>query len=276
MKLFFSKMHGVGNDFVVINNLDNHLTINSDWVKHIANRRTGVGFDQLLVLESPKNIAAQFACRIFNADGSEAGQCGNGARCMARYVHENGLTNDKSFSLQVASRVMHVNIENYDQISVDMGEPILVPMEIPFNETKQAKQYVLQCYEKEFRIMAVSMGNPHAVIKVDEVAQAPVQKFGSMIEKHRDFPEGVNVGFMQIVDKNTIRLRVFERGVGETLGCGSGACAAVVGGVLNDYLNDKVDVCLPGGTLKIEWQGEGQTVKMSGPAVKVYEGYLDV
>lgn len=285
MKLKFTKMHGLGNDFVVIDNISNKINLTTKQIKYLANRNFGIGFDQLLFIEAAnntdiKNNHCDFHYRIFNADGSEAEQCGNGVRCVARYLIENNLSNKNPLKLSSKSGFMEVTLDYsksdhiFDYITVNMGEPILTPSEIPFNRPKQEKSYQLNLFENEQELMVVSMGNPHAIIITDNIQQAPVSTLGPRIAKHPDFPESVNVEFIQIIDPAKIALRVFERGAGETLACGSGACAAVVAGILNDMLDNRVEVELLGGKLIIEWQGIGHPVYMTGAAVSVFNGTI--
>lgn len=281
MKIKFTKMHGLGNDFMVIDaQHQQDFVLTKDKIKALAHRCTGIGFDQLLVLESPpKNINTDFFYRIYNADGEQVQQCGNGARCIARYVKEKKLCGRDKFVLATISGLIDAVVTNdFENITVTLGCPQFYPQKIPFNAEHLAKEYILQLYETEVRIMAVSMGNPHAVLLVDDVDNYPVQSLGMKITQHEDFPEGVNVGFMEIVDKNHIKLRVYERGCGETLACGSGACAAVVVGIVNKLLINKVRVTLPGGELQIQWDGSWEqrdkTVKMTGAAVSVFDGEI--
>jgi len=278
MNLKFTKMHGLGNDFVIINNLYENFSLSIEQIKLLANRNFGIGFDQLLFIEPSNNNQGDFHYRIFNADGSEAEQCGNGVRCIARYLIENNLTNKNPLKLSAKSGFMEVNINNsdFDFIKVNMGEPILNPLAIPFNRARQEKRYQLNLFESEQDIMVISMGNPHAIVMTNNIKQAPVTTLGPRIAKHPDFPESVNIEFMQIINRSEISLRVFERGAGETLACGTGACAAVVAGILNDMLDRCVKVELPGGTLTIEWQGIGHPVYMTGAAVSVFNGTLEL
>lgn len=280
MKLKFTKMHGLGNDFIVINNLNNSIFLSIEQIKLLANRNFGIGFDQLLFIEQTSNQQSDFHYRIFNADGSEAEQCGNGVRCVARYLIEHELTNKNPLKLSSKSGYMEVSLENFDLIRVNMREPILNPDKIPFihklKTRKQEKVYKLDLYESEQEIMVVSMGNPHAVLLTNNIDLAPVTTLGPRIAKHADFPESANIGFMQIINKSQINLRVFERGAGETMACGTGACAAVVAGILNGMLDESVSVQLPGGSLIIEWQGVGHPVYMTGSAVSVFDGVINI
>lgn len=275
--LKFTKMHGLGNDFAVFNGISQKLNLSTQMIQTLADRHFGIGFDQLLIIEPGQPGISNFHYRIFNADGSESGQCGNGVRCVARFLIEKKLTDKKNLTLSAKAGVMEVELvklSNFDSIRVNMGLPILEPKKIPMDMPYRAAQYILPLFETEQTIMAVSMGNPHAIIHVENIETAPVITLGERIGHHSAFPERTNVEFMQIIDRNNIKLRVYERGAGETLACGTGACAAVVAGIINQWLDNKVDVELTGGTLKIEWQGIGHSVMMTGPAVTVYEGEI--
>ena len=274
MELSFTKMHGLGNDFVVIDATSQPVDLTMEQIRFLADRRLGVGCDQLLLVEPPRQPEADFTYRIFNADGGEVEQCGNGARCFARYVRDQGLTRKQQIAVATAAGIITLQVEADGQITVDMGVPIFEPADVPFAADTRAEVYPLEVEATQVEVSVVSMGNPHAVMRVDQVDKAPVTSLGPRIESHARFPRRVNVGFMQVVDRQHIRLRVFERGVGETLACGSGACAAVVVGRQRGWLDDKVTVGLTGGNLKIQWQGEGQPVLMTGPAVSVYEGRI--
>lgn len=276
MKLHFTKMHGLGNDFVIINATDQGVSLSPDQVRILANRRFGVGCDQVLLVESPTLEETDFRYRIFNADGNEVEQCGNGARCFARYVRDEGLTDAKQISVETKAGVIKLKIEPDGQVSVDMGIPRLDPEQIPFAAPTRALTYMLSVAEQQVEISAVSMGNPHAVICVDNIDTAPVSALGPRIESHQRFPNQVNVGFMQVKDQYNIRLRVYERGTGETLACGTGACAAVVAGRLQGFLDERVAVDLPGGRLMISWSGEQTPVMMTGPASYVFKGSIDL
>lgn len=272
MKLRFTKMHGASNDFVVINALASPFSLSSETIQQLAHRQTGIGFDQLLVVE-PSTVA-DFKYRIFNADGGEVAQCGNGARCFARFVVDQKLTNKQSISVETASGIIHPTLTKDGQVTVDMGEPRFNPQDIPFNVSAPSTLYQIEAAGKHLEIAALSMGNPHAVLIVDEVDTAPVSTLGPALESHQAFPEHVNVGFMQIVDRHTIHLRVYERGSGETLACGTGACAAVVAGLQQGLLTTPVTVHARGGTLVIDWQGKNHPVMMTGPADTVFTGEI--
>ena len=274
MELTFTKMHGLGNDFVVIDATSQPIELTMEQIRFLADRRLGVGCDQVLLVERPRQQEVDFTYRIFNADGGEVEQCGNGARCFARYVRDQGLTRKDHIPVATAAGVITLHIEADGQITVDMGMPIFEPADIPFAADAQAEVYALEVEATQVEVSVISMGNPHAVIRVEQVDKAPIASLGPRIESHARFPRRVNVGFMQVVDRQHIRLRVYERGVGETLACGSGACAAVVVGRQRGWLDDKVTVSLPGGILKIQWSGEGQPVLMTGPAVSVFEGRI--
>ncbi|USF87728.1 diaminopimelate epimerase [Candidatus Endoriftia persephonae] len=276
MQLRFSKMQGIGNDFVVFDAINQSVELSATQYRAIADRRFGVGCDQILLVESPRLPDTDFHYRIFNADGSEVEQCGNGARCFARFVHEKGLSSKRSIPVGTTSGRIVLNLLDDGLVQVDMGEPILDPTAIPFQADTIATSYPLQVGGEQLMIGAVSMGNPHAVLLVDSVDSFPVERLGPLIENHPRFPQRVNVGFMQVIDRNQIQLRVFERGSGETLACGTGACAAVVAGRLQGLLDQRVQVNLPGGNLVVEWPGEEYPVLMSGPAVTVFEGKIEL
>ena len=267
-------MHGLGNDFVVFNAIEQNVEPNPDFCQRIADRHFGIGCDQILLVEAPRDPESHFNYRIFNADGSEVEQCGNGARCFARFVREQGLSNENVLNVTTAAGRITLYVEANGLIRVNMGIPRLLPEQIPFRAEQQAPQYQLDVSGERVTIGAVSMGNPHAVIQVQQVEQAPLTRLGPLIENHPRFPQRVNVGFMQILSRKQIRLRVFERGTGETLACGSGACAAVVSGRIQSLLDADVQVDLPGGKLMIEWQGDNNPVWMHGPATSVYQGNI--
>ncbi len=274
MHIEFTKMHGLGNDFVVIDAIRQPIRLTPQQVRFMADRHFGIGCDQVLLVEAPTQGDAEFRYRIFNADGEEVEQCGNGARCFARFVREHGLTDSRSIRVETRSGLIELHVEDDERITVDMGVPRFEPEVVPFQAERRAEEYRLEADGEEVVLGVVSMGNPHAVMRVDDVAAAPVERLGPIIESHPRFPRRVNVGFMQVVDRRTIRLRVFERGAGETLACGSGACAAMVTARQWGMIDDKVTVELPGGALTIAWQGEGTPVMMTGPAEKVFEGRI--
>ena len=269
-------MHGLGNDFVVIDAINQEVTLSTEQVRQLADRRFGIGCDQLLLVEAPGSQDTDFRYRIFNADGGEVGQCGNGARCFMRFVHEQGLTDKREIAVETASGHLQLVLEDDGQVTVNMGKPRLAPADIPFDAPAYAQTYTLALDGSELEIAAVSMGNPHAVIRVEDVDAAPVDQLGPLVEGHPRFPERANAGFMQIIDFEHIRLRVYERGAGETLACGSGACAAVVAGRLWDQLSARVNVALRGGNLVVSWAGTGYPVYMTGPATRVFKGRIDL
>ncbi|MDY0050001.1 MAG: diaminopimelate epimerase [Halothiobacillaceae bacterium] len=273
-KLAFTKMHGLGNDFVVFDATAAPLALDPTTLRFIADRHFGIGCDQILLVEPPRQADTLFRYRIFNADGSEVEQCGNGARCFARFVTERGLTREREIPVETAGGRIVLHVEDNGGVTVDMGAPRLEPVDIPFIAPARAPHYALAVDEQTLQIGAVSMGNPHAVLRVDDIALAPVEHLGPLIERHPRFPNRVNAGFMQVMARDHIRLRVYERGAGETLACGTGACAAVVSGRLSGWLDEAVRVDLPGGTLHIRWPGEGEPVRMTGPAVTVFTGEL--
>ncbi|ROQ24399.1 diaminopimelate epimerase [Gallaecimonas pentaromativorans] len=270
----FSKMHGLGNDFMVVDNVTQNVFFSAEQVQKLADRHTGIGFDQLLIVEPPYDPDLDFHYRIFNADGSEVEQCGNGARCFARFVRLKGLTNKNRIKVSTKKGKMVLSIEKDGLVTVNMGIPELEPGQVPFRAQKEEKTYILREGEQTFFVGAVSMGNPHCVLTVDSIKTADVEQVGPLIGGSDRFPEGVNVGFMEVVSKDRIRLRVFERGAGETQACGSGACAAAVVGQLQDKLGRKVQVDLPGGSLSISWAGPGEPLYMTGPAEHVYDGQI--
>ncbi|MCE3254371.1 MAG: diaminopimelate epimerase [Cellvibrio sp.] len=276
MRLRFSKMHGLGNDFVVIDGVSQSVRLTPDKIRFIAGRNFGIGCDQILVVETPETPDVDFRYRIYNCDGSEVENCGNGARCFAVFVRERKLTGKSIIKVETAGGLMELRVQQDEQVSVDMGAPRLQPAQVPFVADVQAITYPFDVAGRTCEISAVSMGNPHAVLVVDDVKTAPVAELGPLIENHPRFPARVNAGFMQIVARNEINLRVFERGVGETLACGTGACGAVVAGCLRGLLDEQVKVNLPGGSLQIEWPGDGQPVIMTGPAVTVFHGQIKI
>lgn len=283
MRLKFTKMHGAGNDFIVIDAIHQQVDFTPAQWKRLADRRFGIGADQILVVEKPHTPGVDFRYRIYNADGGEVEQCGNGARAFVRFVTEKGLTGKRSIRVATMSGIIEPALESDGRISVDMGAPILDPERVPFDasgllsrpEGKDAL-WPLQVGDKTVWISAVSMGNPHAVQVVSDVNTAPVLADGPLIEHHPRFPKRVNAGFMQIVDRHRIRLRVFERGAGETLACGTGACAAVVAGIRRGLLDSPVEVQTHGGDLHIAWDGGNGPVKMLGPAVSVFDGEIEI
>ncbi|NHB62777.1 diaminopimelate epimerase [Photorhabdus sp. RW14-46] len=270
----FSKMHGLGNDFMVVDAVTQNVYFSPELISRLADRHTGVGFDQLLIVEAPYDPDMDFHYRIFNADGSEVAQCGNGARCFARFVRLKGLINKRDIKVSTQSGRMVLSITNDDQVCVNMGEPEFEPHHVPFRALRAEKTYILRVAERTVLCGVVSMGNPHCVIQVPDVETAEVDILGPALESHERFPERANIGFMQILNRGHIRLRVYERGVGETQACGSGACAAVAVGIQQQLLDNHVRVDLPGGSLFICWDGPGKPLYMTGPAMHVYDGTI--
>ncbi len=276
MSLKFTKMQGVGNDFVVIDATRQPLQLDTRQLRAIADRHFGVGCDQVLMVERARSADTDFYYRIFNADGGEVEQCGNGARCFVRFVHDHGLTQKKQIRVGTLGGVITPKLEADGQVTVDMGAPIFEPAQIPFLAPHRALTYDLEINKKLFKINSLSMGNPHAVQVVADLDTAAVASDGRAIESHPRFPNRVNAGFMQVMSRGHIKLRVYERGAGETLACGTGACAAVVAGVQRGLLDARVRVSTRGGDLSIAWAGEGQPVMMTGPAVTVFEGEISI
>jgi len=274
--LHFAKMHGLGNDFMVVDGITQKVFFSPELIRRLADRHFGVGFDQLLLVEPPYDPEQDFHYRIFNADGSEVQQCGNGARCFARFVRLKGLTNKDRIAVSTMSGKIVLTLERDNQVTVNMGVPEFEPAKVPFRAQKAEKTYLLRSNDQTVLCGVVSMGNPHCVLDVDDVKTAPVERLGAELESHERFPERVNVGFSQRVSAGEINLRVFERGAGETLACGTGACAAAVVGMSQGRLRDKVKVNLPGGSLTISWQGPGKPVFMTGPAEHVFDGVIEL
>ncbi len=276
MRHVFTKMHGLGNDFVVFDATQDTIELDTRQLQFLADRRFGVGCDQVLLVEAPRDAHTDFYYRIFNADGSEVEQCGNGARCFARFVRSHGLTDKKVIDVGTARGNIQLSVLDDEQVKVNMGAPMLEPRELPFDAPERAITYPLEVAGQRLEVSAVSMGNPHVVLLVDEVDEADVETLGPQLESHAAFPARVNAGFMAVRSRERIDLRVYERGSGETLACGTGACAAVVAGRLRGLLDEQVEVRLPGGNLVISWRGEGQPVWMTGPATEVFEGSIDL
>lgn len=270
----FSKMHGLGNDFVVVDGVTQNIYFPEEMIRRLADRHRGIGFDQLLLVEPPYDPELDFHYRIFNADGSEVAQCGNGARCFARFVQLKGLTNKKNIAVSTQSGKMILTLNDDNSVRVNMGEPIWEPEKIPFIANKFEKNYILRTEIQTLLCGAVSMGNPHCVVQVEDINTAKVAQLGPLLEQHERFPERVNVGFMQIINPNHIKLRVYERGAGETQACGSGACAAAAVGIMQGVLDTEVKVDLPGGSLLIQWAGKGQPLYMTGEATHIYDGVI--
>ncbi len=277
MKLPFSKMHGLGNDFVVFDFTQGSIPLSAEQASNIADRHFGIGCDQILIIEQSERSDIDFKYRILNADGSEVGQCGNGSRCFALYVHQKGLSNKNPITVETISDdlVLDLDIEN-QMITVNMGIPNFQPKEIPLAFSTQQESYQVDIDGEEVSFSSLSIGNPHAVIQVKDTTTAPVATLGSTLESHNLFPERANIGFMQILNRSEFALRVYERGVGETIACGSGACAAAVAGIKNNQFDSSVTAHLNGGDLTINWDGDGQPVMMTGPAINVFDGTIDI
>lgn len=276
MRLKFTKMQALGNDFVLLDALAGPIALSAEQLRRIADRHFGIGCDQILQVEPPRQPDTDFHYRIFNADGGEVEQCGNGARCFVRYVHDRGLTDKSEIRVGTAGGVIVPRLEDDGRVTVDMGAPEFEPARVPFDAPRRAPAYQLEVDGRQVEIGVLSMGNPHAVQIVSDVAGAPVTSEGPLIERHPRFPRRVNAGYMEIVDRSRVRLRVYERGAGETLACGSGACAAVVTGIVRGLLDGNVVVTTRGGDLGISWAGGAAPVMMTGPAETVYEGEIEV
>lgn len=276
MRLRFTKMHGLGNDFVMIDAVSQRIRLSTEKIRKLADRRFGIGCDQLLIVEIPTRADVDFRYRIFNCDGTEVQNCGNGARCFAQFVRERKLTGKKEIRVETQAGILTLKVQGNDDVAVDMGQPNLAPASLPFLSDSQQPAYTLPLNHGSIDIGAVSMGNPHAVTIVDDVRTAAVETWGPQIEAHQHFPERVNAGFMDIVSRQEINLRVYERGVGETQACGTGACAAVVAGRVQNLLDSDVKVNLPGGSLYIKWAGVGESVIMTGPATTVFHGQIKI
>ena len=276
MILKFTKMHGAGNDFVMLNGVRQDIHLTPEQLRFLADRHFGVGCDQILLVEKSQSPAADFRYRIFNADGGEVEQCGNGARCFVRFVHDQKLTQKREIVVETKCGLIKPRLEENGRITVDMGAPIFEAARISFVGGRNEVIEPLEVAGEILHISALSMGNPHAVQVVADVEQAPVITLGALIECHPRFPQRVNAGFMQVLDRSHIKLRVYERGAGETLSCGTGACAAVVAGIRRGLLDNEVHVATRGGVLDIAWAGEGAAVLMSGPAISVFEGEINL
>ena len=271
-KVNFTKMHGLGNDFVVINNIDGSLKLEQQRIRELSDRYTGIGFDQLLVIEKASVAVAEFNYRIFNADGGEVEHCGNGARCFARYVYDKGLTNNRTIEVNTTGGLITLHLLENQDVTVEVGTPVFEPADIPFLAPQEQNTYEINVGGTALTVGAAAIGNPHVLVQVDNVDTAPVDTLGPLLESHDQFPNRVNVGFMQIIDTENIKLRVFERGVGETKACGTGACAAVAIGNKQGLLDKSVSVSLPGGLLKIEWKDFQSSIEMTGTCSTVFEG----
>jgi diaminopimelate epimerase len=276
MLLRFTKMQGLGNDFVVLDLVTQRYKLRDRDIQKFTDRRFGIGCDQLLLVELPSRPDVDFRYRIFNNDGSEVEQCGNGARCFAKFVLDKKLTGKRRIRVETAGGIIELSITQDRQVRVNMGKPVLEPAQIPFQAEQQANSYTLEVAGQQLEVGAVSMGNPHNVLIVDDVDSFDVETLGPAIESHPRYPQRVNAGFMQVLSRKEIKLRVYERGAGETLACGTGACAAVVSGILRGFLDQRVTVHLPGGKLSIEWRGLGHPVMMVGPATTVFEGQIQI
>ena len=280
MKIPFTKMHGLGNDFMVIDLTSGEIELSVEQIKRLSHRQFGIGFDQLLQIKSPSSPDIDFDYRIYNADGVEVEHCGNGARCFAKFVYDNGLSDKNPLTVKTVNRLLLLHTNKNGEVTVDMGSPDFEPANIPFKTDQEAQLYTLSIelagISKDIDFVALSMGNPHAVISVEDLANTAVKDIGEAVGNHPDFPEGVNVGFMQILSHNEINLRVYERGAGETLACGTGACAAVVAGRLREQIGDNVKVNLTGGQLMVSWQQSESPVLITGPATTVYEGTIEI
>ncbi|MEO8159416.1 MAG: diaminopimelate epimerase [Betaproteobacteria bacterium] len=276
MKLKFTKMHGAGNDFIIVDALRAPLSLDAAAIRRLSDRHLGIGFDQMLVVEPARSRDTDFFYRIFNADGGEVSQCGNGARCFVRYVRDKGLSAKNAIRVETRSGIIEPRLEPDGRVTVNMGVPIFEPVRIPFQSDRLQPTYPLEVGGRSREISALSMGNPHAVQVVADVDAAPLAVEGPLIEGHARFPERVNAGYMQILGRSHIKLRVFERGAGETLSCGTGACAAAVAGIARGLLESPVKVDTRGGVLEIAWAGDAQAVFMTGPAQSVFEGEIEV
>ncbi len=274
MKLEFTKMHGLGNDFVIINGLHKPITLTAEQIRALADRYTGIGFDQLVILQPATRSDADIMYRVFNADGGEGGQSGNGARCVARYLREKSILTSTEISAQTIKGLVHFYFEKDDTVLVNMGAPGFEPIDIPLVSPQRQSVYPVVLADRTIEVHALSMGNPHAVIMVQDIVTADVEKIGKQLQQHPMFPQSVNVGFLQVVDRSHVLLRVYERGAGETLACGTGSCAAVVAGIKGKKLDNAVTVGLARGSLVIKWEGEGSDVWMTGPATTVFEGQI--
>ncbi|MDD9889490.1 MAG: diaminopimelate epimerase [Gammaproteobacteria bacterium] len=280
MRIPFTKMHGLGNDFIVMDLTSRDIQLSANQIQKLSHRQFGIGFDQLLQIRPASSPEVDFDYRIFNANGEEVEHCGNGARCFARFVYEKGLSDKNPLTVKTVNRILVLHSDADGEVTVDMGAPVFAPAAIPFNnpteELLYARKLDIAGNSRELKFVALSMGNPHAVISVEDLDNTAVKDIGEAVTSHPDFPEGVNVGFMKILNRNEINLRVYERGAGETLACGTGACAAVVAGCLLEQLDDNVKVNLTGGQLRVRWQKDTSPVLMSGPATTVYEGTFEI
>lgn len=275
MLLKFTKMHGLGNDFIVVDAVSQRVRLTNQQIAQLGDRHFGIGCDQLLIVEAPTRPEMDFKYRIFNGDGSEVEHCGNGARCFAKFVRDQRLIHRDTIHVETKSRDLTLTIRDDGQIRVDMGAPSFEPAELKLDRDK-ADVYSLKGGDRHFKVSAVSMGNPHIVTRVSQAERYPVEKYGRILTKHRAFAEGVNVSFAEFIDRQTIRLRVYERGAGETLACGTGACATAVTAIRNDWCDTRVNLLLKGGTLEVEWDGNDGSVFMTGPATTVFSGQIRI
>ena len=276
MRLQFTKMQGLGNDFIMIDGINQKLDLSQDQARRIADRKHGIGCDQILMVEAPQQSGIDFNYRILNADGGEVEQCGNGARCFAIFVKDKGLTDKDTIRVQTKGSLMTLSLEPDNRVTVNIGVPSFEPADIPLIASEQQDTYDIVLNGSIVKVAALALGNPHAVQIVDDVDTAQVAEQGPLLESHPRFPNRVNAGFMQIVDRDHARVRVYERGVGETLACGSGACAAMVAGNIWGLLNDEVEILLRGGSLIVRGAGLGQPVYLTGAANKVFDGEIDL
>lgn len=276
MKLAFTKMHGLGNDFMVVDMVTQSGTISTDKIRQLADRNKGIGFDQLLVVEPPMDPETDFHFRIYNADGSEVGQCGNGMRCLARFIRDQKLSwKNKIYATTITGKV-RMQLEKSGLVTVQMGAPRFNPSEIPLARENEEDTYFIDTEMGQYEVRCLSMGNPHALVFVDDVDNAPVESLGPLICEHPDFPEQTNVGFIEVINRKQIKIRVFERGSGETLACGSGACAAMVATRSAELCENNIRVDLPGGYMFIRWKGLKKSVQMTGPSTIVYRGQINL
>lgn len=274
MQTRFTKMHGLGNDFVVLDAVRQSIKLTTEIIKRIADRNLGIGCDQVLVIEPPLDKNIDFNYRIFNCDGSEVEQCGNGARCIGRYIKDQQLSGKKTVRIKTKNRVMEIASNTKNMITANMGAPSFIPADIPLASDEQRNLYPINVNSCDYQIAALSVGNPHAVLQIEDIKHADLETIGPLIQTHKFFPESVNVGFMQVIDRQNISLRVYERGVGETQACGSGACAAAVAAIQQDLVDNIIEIQLLGGKLTIEWQGKDQPILMTGPAETVFHGKI--
>ena len=276
MLMKFTKMHGLGNDFVVIDAVTQNVRVTASMARRLADRHLGIGCDQVLVIEPPSDKTLDFDYKIFNSDGGEVEQCGNGARCLARFIRDRNLSGKNTIQVKTMNRVISLTINKDKLVSVDMGIPALEPSDVPIVESTKSTTYAININNEQFDISAISMGNPHAVIFVDNVESAPVSKIGQELQSHAQFPKQVNVGFAQVMNRQHLKLRVYERGAGETRACGTGACAAAVAAIQQDLADSPLRIALTGGDLQINWPGEGQPLIMTGPAITSYHGRIKI